>query len=104
LNGGKPGASSINLMRLSDDEPFKPVDPVRVLCGPGATVRVETAGGGGWGSALERDPAAVLEDVLDEFITLEAARADYGVAINEKTMQVDMAATAALRARLIAEA
>ena len=104
LNGGKPGAASINLMRLSDDEPFKPVDPVRVLCGPGATVRVETAGGGGWGCALERDPQAVLEDVLDEFITLEAARADYGVAINEKTMQVDMAATAALRARLSAEA
>jgi N-methylhydantoinase B len=103
LNGGEPGASSINFMQASPDEPFKPVDPVRVLCGPGATVRVETAGGGGWGSPLDRDPEIVLEDVLDEYVTLEAARAHYGVVIDAATLQVDAALTTRLRTELSAQ-
>ena len=104
LNGGRPGASSINYMRLSSDEPFKPVDPVRILCAAGATVRVETAGGGGWGSPLERAPQRVLEDVLDEYVSLDAARDEYGVVIDAGTMQVDVPQTVALRARMAAAA
>ena len=37
------------------------------------------AGGGGWGDPLERDPQAVLRDVRNEFVSVEAAREDYGV-------------------------
>jgi N-methylhydantoinase B len=52
--------------------------------------------GGGYGDPLKRDPQAVLDDVLDELITIDTARRDYGVAIGaDKT--VDTAATAALR-------
>ena len=104
LNGGKPGASSINLMKMSPEDAFKPVDPTRVLCGPGASVRVETAGGGGWGSPLEREPQQVLDDVLDEYVTLDAARDDYGVVIDPATMQVNAGQTKALRAQLAAAA
>lgn len=54
-------------------------------------------GGGGYGDPLERTPAEVLDDVLDEYITLEAARKFYGVVIDPQRLAVDTAATGALR-------
>jgi N-methylhydantoinase B len=39
-------------------------------------------GGGGFGNPLARDPKLVLEDVIDEYISLEKARNTYGVEIN----------------------
>jgi N-methylhydantoinase B len=41
-----------------------------------------SSGGGGFGDPLERDPALVLEDVIDDYVSLERARKDYGVVIN----------------------
>ena len=64
----------------------------------GDVVVERTAGGGGYGNALERDPGAVLDDVRGGFITPAAARADYGVVVTHD--HVDERATAALRARL----
>ena len=40
-----------------------------------------SAGGGGYGDPLERDPRLVLEDVIDGYVTLERARKDYGVVV-----------------------
>ncbi|MEM4416878.1 MAG: hydantoinase B/oxoprolinase family protein, partial [Nitrososphaerota archaeon] len=40
-----------------------------------------SAGGGGYGDPLERDPRMVLEDVLDGYVTVARARKDYGVVI-----------------------
>jgi N-methylhydantoinase B len=57
-------------------------------------------GGGGWGNPLERDPVAVLDDVLDEYVSRESARRDYGVVIDEAEMRVDEEATEALRREL----
>ena len=42
-----------------------------------------SAGGGGFGDPLERDPDAVLEDVADGYVTVERARTDYGVVVDE---------------------
>ena len=61
-----------------------------------------SAGGGGYGSPLERDPEAVLEDVADGYVTVERARSAYGVALRGdperwETLAVDEDATAALR-------
>jgi len=53
-------------------------------------------GGGGYGPAFERDPARVLDDVLDGYVTADAAARDYGVAIRDG--KIDAAATAKLRA------
>jgi N-methylhydantoinase B len=41
-----------------------------------------SSGGGGFGDPLERDPALVLEDVIDDYVSVERARKDYGVVIN----------------------
>ncbi len=65
---------------------------------PGETFVFESTGGGGWGNPLDRDPNRVLDDVLDGYISADAALELYGVAITDsKTLQVDMNATAALR-------
>jgi N-methylhydantoinase B len=48
---------------------------------PGDRITFWSNGGGGYGLPWERDPARVLEDVLDEYVTLAKARDVYGVAI-----------------------
>ena len=53
---------------------------------------------GGYGEPLERDPAAVLSDVLDGFTTIELAERDYGVVIDPETMTLETEATAKARA------
>jgi N-methylhydantoinase B len=60
------------------------------------------AGGGGYGSPLERDPALVLMDVRQGRVTPGHARDVYGVAIvdGEDGACIDATVTAALRARM----
>lgn len=41
----------------------------------------QMAGGGGYGNPFEREPERVRRDVMLGYVTIEAARADYGVAI-----------------------
>jgi len=50
----------------------------------GTTVTFETAGGGGWGSPLERPPEAVLRDVTDGLLSTERAEEVYSVAITDE--------------------
>ncbi|MGH7093327.1 MAG: hypothetical protein ACREFB_07325, partial [Stellaceae bacterium] len=66
----------------------------------GDLFRHEVAGAGGWGDPLERDPAAVLRDVRNEFVSEKSARADYGVVFAGTPLAVDRAATDALRREL----
>ena len=54
-------------------------------------------GGGGLGNPRRRQVAAVADDVRQGFISAEAARRDYGVAVNDDGT-VDEAETAKLRA------
>lgn len=65
--------------------------------GPGDSFEFLSTGGGGWGRSMERDPARVLDDVLDGYITADHARIHYGVALSSDGRSVDVAATAALR-------
>jgi N-methylhydantoinase B len=59
----------------------------------GDVIRVETNAGGGFGDPFERDPQMVLGDVLDGYVTINAARQEYGVVIDATTFTVDSAAT-----------
>jgi N-methylhydantoinase B/oxoprolinase/acetone carboxylase alpha subunit len=67
---------------------------------PGTTAVIVTAGGGGWGDPLERDPARVAGDVLEEYVSIDAARDAYGVVFKPNTLEVDPEATVARRAEL----
>jgi N-methylhydantoinase B len=49
-----------------------------------------SAGGGGLGDPLERDPSAVLEDVIDEYVSIERAKKDYGVVVIEIDRDIDL--------------
>ena len=63
----------------------------------GSVVDLNTGGGGGYGNPDERDPERVRTDVLDGYVSREAAASDYGVVLDD-ALAVDVAATAELRA------
>ena len=57
-----------------------------------ASAIVRTGGGGGWGDPLERDPELVRADVLEELVSREAAREQYGVVLRDD-LSIDEEAT-----------
>ena len=63
----------------------------------GESIEFREPNAGGYGDPLERDPAMVREDVLDDFTTIELAREAYGVVRRRGEMTVDAAATDELR-------
>jgi N-methylhydantoinase B len=67
-----------------------------------------TAGGGGFGDPLERDPHNVLEDVIDDYVSIRRAKLDYGVVIREIdrdlcAYEIDEAATEVARSEIRAK-
>jgi N-methylhydantoinase B len=65
----------------------------------GSTLMVRSAGGGGYGDPLERDPERVALDVREGLVSAEAARLAYGVVVGADAC-VDGASTRSLRERL----
>jgi len=59
-------------------------------------VSIQTPGGGGYGTPLERDPEDVLEDVRDGKVSVSKAEGAYGVVIADG--ELDAAATERCRA------
>jgi hypothetical protein len=66
----------------------------------GDVFRHEQPGPGGWGDPLERESRRVLWDVRNQFVSLLAAREEYGVVIDAETITVDETGTARVRAEL----
>ncbi|MTJ06115.1 MAG: hydantoinase B/oxoprolinase family protein [Sediminimonas qiaohouensis] len=67
-----------------------------------------TAGGGGFGDPLDRDPEMVREDVIDDYVSIRRAARDYGVALREVDAdlceyEIDTEATEKLRAEIRSE-
>jgi len=60
-----------------------------------------TNGGGGYGEPLDRAPGAVLEDVIDGYVTIAGAERDYGVLIDPETLTIREDDTAELRRRRV---
>lgn len=67
----------------------------------GDVISFQQSGAGGYGDPFTRDPARVLSDVLDDYVSIDAARTRYGVVITaaDGELVVDPVATAALRER-----
>lgn len=63
----------------------------------GDTVIHIHGGGAGYGDPLDRDPEMVEKDVINEYVSLEKAKKDYGVVIDPTTLKVDFKATQELR-------
>lgn len=66
----------------------------------GDVISFRAPSGGGWGNPFERDPNLVLGDVNNQLVSVEHARADYGVAVVEANgkLSVDAEETRRLRA------
>jgi N-methylhydantoinase B len=67
---------------------------------PGQVFSIQMGGGGGYGPPHERDPEAVLADVLAERVSSQRAREAYGVVIDPQTATVDEPSTTQLRAEM----
>lgn len=65
----------------------------------GDVVRIETAGGGGYGDPLDRDPDRVRHDVAQQYLSAGQARQRYGVALGAGGA-ADAAATRSERERI----
>jgi N-methylhydantoinase B len=82
--GGKEGAVG----RLETYNSANPIDVKQnyakfsgLRVEPGDVVSYISPSGGGYGDPLDRDPAKVLDDVLDDFIDVAHARDVYGVVL-----------------------
>jgi len=73
LFGGKPGAKACFLV---NGQPGDPYGLTRL--GPGDTVIMDAAGGGGYGDPKERDREALQRDLREGKVSRDAASRDYG--------------------------
>ncbi len=93
LMGGRDGGGSdcwiISLRKRKRRLPSKVTTRVE----GGTRIVLRTAGGGGFGPPLQRDPQKVLLDVREGLISADRARKEYGVVIDPQTGEIDPGAT-----------
>lgn len=123
LQGGKPGPMNVAILKPNpddrdwearwardivvysdNDEVWGNTDPKRKHAGmyrgefgAGDEILYLADGGGGYGDPFEREPERVREDVIDGYVSRDAARADYGVALTD-ALDIDWDETRRLRA------
>ena len=96
LQGGLPGSPSLNILNPGSTEKLLPT-LAQVQLGHNDVIRHEMAGAGGWGDPLEREASAVLEDVIDSRVSIEAARTEYGIVISNQGTEIDEYASVQLK-------
>jgi len=103
LCGGEDAAPYANRFRVGTPEEYPIENATQAQLPAGAVMAYQYGGGAGFGDPLERDPDAVREDVLDGYVSPDAARERYGVVLRGSQdagdLGVDAAATRELRAQ-----
>lgn len=94
--GGRPGRVVLN--PGTEKEKVLPSISDSVVLEHGDVLRFETCGGGGWGNPYDREPERVQSDVRNSMVSVEGAERDYGVVLDSETLDIDLDATANLRA------
>ena len=99
LFGGQPGKLARTVINPGPGEQVVHGKEFREVV-YGDVISFQQSGAGGYGDPSERDPARVLEDVLDDYVSIEAAGAEYGVVITGHglDLRVDPEGTRRLRA------
>lgn len=104
VRGGHAGAAARTYKVHKNGRREQMPNVCQIELAPGEFVIGVDNGGGGYGDPLERDTARVLEDVLDSWISREAASEIYGVVltgeIEDESLAIDIAATRARRREL----
>lgn len=93
LFGGLEGGRSALMVKLAGESEFRtfqeafgvrsPTKFTNVLLHQGDELYYRAPGGAGFGPPAERDPALVRADVLEGYLSPDAAERDYGVRIDE---------------------
>jgi N-methylhydantoinase B len=100
--GGMEGRKAYYI--LNPDDPGQESSELTSKCvvelKPGDTVSFQTPGGGGYGPPTERDPSAVLKDVIGGKVNRQRAKDFYGVIIDSNTDSVDESATIKTRTNM----
>jgi N-methylhydantoinase B len=99
VGGGAPNRARCILNAGTDREEALPILATRHLKA-GDTLRIELAGGGGYGPPTERLPQRVLRDVRDGLVSAANAKTAYGVVIDGATLEVDVGETSKTRAMM----
>jgi N-methylhydantoinase B len=103
--GGGSGATVDSYISRPDGSTIQFASPGKVggqLMETGDAVILQSAGGGGYGDPLLRDPERVAEDVREDYVSRGVARRMHGVVLDD-VGALDIAATEALRRKLTAE-
>ena len=93
--GGQNGAAGE--LFLSDGA--RPHPKSKYLIQPGQQLTLRLPGGGGFQSPFSRQPARVLADVRQGYVSLEQARERYGVVVDPHTWTINEEETDQLRAK-----
>jgi N-methylhydantoinase B len=80
LLGGKAGAPAVVTLTTPDGATRHLPSKGAFLAPAGSVVDMIVPGSGGFGPPAERDKAAIGRDLIDGYITLAAAKKDYGIA------------------------
>ncbi len=84
ISGGLNGGGCALIINRETDKEFNAgMYATGVHLKAGDHIYYTSSGGGGFGNPLDRKPDLVLEDVKDEWLTIEAAKEFYGVVIEE---------------------
>ena len=89
LFGGKPGLRNYAVVNSKRMGVFEVLKTSGIELEEGDSVVIVAGGGGGYGNPLERDPQRVLWDVINGYVSLDAARREYGVVIDPRDMAID---------------
>ncbi|SDQ40478.1 hydantoinase B/oxoprolinase family protein [Arthrobacter crystallopoietes] len=90
IEGGLPSIPhGVWLNKGTADERFLGSNFSSVPIQSGDSFTRPSAGGGGYGDPMERPYAEVLEDVIDGYVSIERAAADYGVVVHEIDAELD---------------
>lgn len=98
LFGGQQGALGVVYKVRGGRRERLPATLASAILNPGDTLRILSAGGGGFGHPLARDPQKVFEDVRAGKVSRRQAEHAYGVVIRNGT--VDARRTEVVRRRL----
>ncbi|MGO6707416.1 hydantoinase B/oxoprolinase family protein [Rhizobium leguminosarum] len=99
--GGSSGAPSRFTKNPGTDRAVELGSTDIVHCDPGDVLLIQGPGAGGYGPASERPVAEVLFDIKRGFVSIDHAKARYGVALDEAG-NVDADATGVLRKSMAA--
>lgn len=99
LFGGKAGAPARSYLNFGTPQQERLASKLIRKIKKDDVFRGEMAASGGYGDPLERDPAAVVEDVRQEKVSVQHAFVEYGVVMSAETLGLDAEATALERAK-----